>query len=223
VDQHDNAYSQMLEKMRSGEITEPERQVSGEPLPRFNYYHLKVAGPMKAQYSKSGTGSVQPGSITVINGPSGTVGRRVSGRQDIYIVPGALKSPDMGKTYRPKTAEEMEKSAAFIGGVALKVRDKFELPNLPQAPGGKPTAEQLQAWAAGMDGKEFVAEVRLKGAFNELQWLSAAKTDDPPSKSYRGSATTALEEALEKIAAFDAKAGANGHAGAPRVKAGDLD
>jgi hypothetical protein len=74
-----------------------------------------------------------------------------------------------------------------------------------------------------MDGKEFIAEVRIRGAFNELQWLSVAKLDDPPSRNYKGAATTALEEAREKTIAFDAKAGTNGKPGNVRVKAGDLD
>lgn len=197
---------------------EAERRVGQRTIPRFDYYILNLEGG-KGIITNDG----QPGvsaMARVIEGPDGTEGAVVFGRQYLTVKPTKVINvtlPDgtRGKKEVERTPEEIEKAASEIRMTLKKV---VRVTGAAQEVPSSTEEEDLSLYASQFQGP-CVGAVTLRKErtdpktgetypeSNELILRSLASFDEPVVDK-KGSLTgeTALEEARRKIAEFNAKA-----------------
>jgi len=186
-----------------------ERQVGFPVLPRFSYYVLKTLKATRRRSKDGGNVGVQV-MVEVIEGPGGTTGMKFTDSSNLaygFIV--GRMSGKQGQQVRLDDAawqEKVDKRKLLLNriaktlGLALAVPSGFTDPAVDQYAGQfeKP--------------RTFVAEVRIdKGddgvERNRIIWESVAAVDEAVhDRNGQPTGQNALQEAREKITAFNAKA-----------------
>jgi len=210
-----------LELFGSGldDVEEPEREVGVPPIQRFDKYHVKFLGATSGFSKTAGAAYVRP-TLEIVEGPEGTVGRRVS--DDIYFnVKDTVKERDKvtgEETERPRTTAEKGKIVDELRKTLKRIAVQLSLTrSVPPAL----TEEGLAAYAVGFTDCEAILAIRVEkargdyDARNRIVWRSISALNGPPSKKEAGFGT-ALEEAQAAIA----KAGTKQPSGGSRTAGG---
>lgn len=201
----DPAYAEITAGL--GDDPNPQREVGMEPIPRFDYYHVRFVSGTGGFSGKKGTPFIRP-TAEVLAGPQGTVGRFVS--DDLYPSVSDTTSERDAESgefiERPKSAEERANAVARTRKTLRRIAGALGFNILAPA---TLTEQDLQKYAQQFIGKEAIIAIRVepaRGNFdarNRFVFLSiASPTEAAKSAKY----PNALAEAKERIIKADAKA-----------------
>ena len=187
---------------------EAERQLGFDPVPRFDYYHVKFSGAKGQISSQKGSPGFFATSI-ILHGPAGTEGRPLSDAFYLSISP-TKNVKSGGKVAQiQRTAEEVAKAKGEMQATVKRIGTRLSFMSmLPDAP--IKNQENLDKYAAQFAGKEAIIAAGIDRSSdapkNRIQWRSIAAPGDPVKDKKTGEVLgTALEQALEKIKKFDEK------------------
>lgn len=189
------------------DVEEPERQVGSRPVPNFGYYVVQFEGHKVKKTKAEGMPYISP-TVRIVEGPRGTVNRVVFGSLTLFNSRTKRDVDESGKPFRrPKSDEEMKSAKNFITQSLVKVANRCGF--VHPYPAGK-TDDDIKAYGAqfNKDIGLCVVEIRKRGNFNDVNWMSLAHETDPV-KDDSGNiidGKTALDDARERIAKFDANA-----------------
>lgn len=200
----DPAYAAMFDEGLGTE--ESERQVGFDPIPAFSYYVLKPIRAFAGE-TQAGAPRVAP-QVEVLEGPEGTVGRKVLDMGGIYFSASdsrRAKKNEQGDEFGrvPRTEDEIVKARKNLRGSLLRIQNQLKL-SVGFPASFAPAA--IEVYAEQFENAQpFVAEILNRLGTdgvrrNSINWYSVAALD-APVKDSNGKPTgkSAVEEAREKI------------------------
>jgi len=211
---------------------EGKRQVGSEPIPRFDYYLLHFDEGKGELLGEKNAPAIQI-QATVVEGPDGTVGRKVFDTLFLQVSPNKYVKEDGNNVQVPKTKEEFEVS------VERHLRNMTRVGRIGKFAVARPKSfmqADLQTYGMqfGLDGgfeaivAVSVSKARPDGkggewpARNRIIWASMAALDDAElDKADKPTGRSCHEEARDKTTKFNERRAAKGGGRAGRT-AGSL-
>lgn len=189
---------------------EAERQVGFEPIMQFPFYVVK---PIRAFAGETQTGAPRVAvQVEVLEGPDGTVGRKVLDMGGIYFAASDSRKAKKNETGDEfgrvkRTDDETLKARKNLKGSLLRIQNHLKL-SVGFPASFAPAA--IEVYAEQFENAQpFVVEIQNKVGRdgvrrNSLNWYSVAALDAPvKDSSGKPTGKTAVQEAREKIITRD--------------------